>query len=79
MFELLDLLLSLRRLKFRFGSPGTGPYIGSWTIWILDRRTGQYLVSLCHTKDGWCGRLGCFGAGLYQKGSEISNRYDRWL
>lgn len=67
LYELLSIWAALRMLSFRRTSPGTGPYVGSWGIEILDRRTGETLLSLCHTPDGWCIRPWKAGAGLYRR------------
>jgi len=78
MFELLSALATLKRLRFRLCGPGTGPYVGSWGVTVLERRTGEVLLSLCHTPDGWCIRPWIFGAGLYKRGSESRHSGQLW-
>ena len=55
-----------KRLEFRLGQPGTGPYVGSISLYIEDKVTGNPLVSFCLTPDGWDIKPNHFASGLYK-------------
>jgi len=55
-----------RRLEFSLAQPATGPYVGSPSLAIYDRVTGNPLVSFCLTPDGWDVKPKHFASGLYK-------------